>query len=111
MLQSNISILGHAGVVVYEKYQPAYHQPAFNDGGIFTCECEDPSNLPPSRNPYTPCLNTISGRNCIVKQPSSCPDLYDLMGIKYSHEACSKLLVKMKLIFSVSKNYETNMNV
>ena len=25
---------GHAGVVVYEKYQPAYHQPAYNDGGV-----------------------------------------------------------------------------
>ena len=27
-------ITGHAGVVVYEKYQPAYHQPAYNDGGV-----------------------------------------------------------------------------
>ena len=25
---------GHAGVVVYEKYQPVYHQPAYNDGGV-----------------------------------------------------------------------------
>jgi len=91
-LWGSVVVFGHAGVVVYEKYQPAYHQPAFNDGGIFTCECEDPSNLPPTRNPYTPCLNTISGRNCIVKQPSSCPDLQNspiYQGKKYSYEACN----------------------
>ena len=34
IVNSNNPFTGHAGVVVYEKYQPVYHQTAYNDGGV-----------------------------------------------------------------------------
>lgn len=96
----SVVVFGHAGVVVYEKYHPAYHQPAYNDGGVnfpgLTCECEAPRNLQPTINRYIPCAaNSISGgKHCIVKRPSGCRDLQDSIthpGEKYSYEACNSV--------------------
>jgi len=96
-LWGSIVVFGHAGVVVYEKYQPAYHQPAYNDGGVnfpgVKCECEDRRNIQSTGNPYIPCdVNAITGIHCIVKQPSNCRDLQDSLfhpGRKVSFDACS----------------------